>query len=157
VASTKPLPSELYDGDYYAWIQEQVSALRQRRIEDVDWDNVAEEVEDLGKSERRSIQSQLETIIEHLLELAYTRGATRIRNARLWKGSANVARMKLTQLLEESPSLRTKLEELFAKAYRTGRIRALSTSKLPDESIPALAPWPLSQVMNDDFMPNPDD
>jgi hypothetical protein len=49
--------SELYDRDYYAWIQHQVQALRERRIEDVDWANAAEESEDLGKSERRGIRS----------------------------------------------------------------------------------------------------
>ena len=62
--------SELYEHDYYAWVGEQVRALRGRRLEDIDFENVAEEIEDLGKSEKRSVQSHLETLIEHLLKLS---------------------------------------------------------------------------------------
>jgi Domain of unknown function DUF29 len=156
MASVKPSPSELYEQDYYAWIQEQVRALRERRTEAVDWENVAEEIEDLGKSEKRSIESHLETLIEHLLKLAYMRGLTRTRNARLWEGSASLARVRIRRLLDESPSLRSKLEQIFAAAYETGRIKALSAMKLPKESIPAATPWTLHQVMDDNFMPKPD-
>jgi hypothetical protein len=58
IHSDKASGSELYDRDYYASVKDQVDALRQRRIEDVDWENVAEEIEDLGKSQRHSIESQ---------------------------------------------------------------------------------------------------
>jgi Domain of unknown function DUF29 len=61
--------SDLYERDYYAWLQDQVRALREHRSEDVDWENVAEEIEDLGKSERRGISSHLATLVEHLLKL----------------------------------------------------------------------------------------
>jgi hypothetical protein len=54
--------------------KEQVSALRERRIEDLDWENIAEEIEDLGKGEKRSIESHLERLIEHLLKLVYPHG-----------------------------------------------------------------------------------
>ncbi len=155
MASIKPSPSQLYDHDYYAWIRDQVRALRERRIEEVDWENVAEEIEDLGKSEKRSIESHLEALIEHLLKLAYTRGTTRTRNARLWEGSASLARIRIRRLLEESPSLRRKLDQLFQDAYVTGRIKAISTIKLPTESIPTAAPWLLHQVMEDGFVPKP--
>jgi hypothetical protein len=52
MASSRNSSSELYGRDYYAWIQHQVQALRRRRIEDIDWENVAEEIEDLGRSEK---------------------------------------------------------------------------------------------------------
>src|SRR5919108_445155 len=73
MSSAKISSSELYDHDYYAWIQDQVRALRERRIEDVDWDNVAEEIEDLGKSERRGIRSQMARLGENLLKIQYAR------------------------------------------------------------------------------------
>ena len=57
--SSAPLPpAELYERDYYTWTQEQARALRDRRTEAVDWTNVAEEIEDLGKSERRPPRRQ---------------------------------------------------------------------------------------------------
>ena len=77
--------SELYDRDYYAWIQHQVQALCERRLEDIDWANAAEEIEDLGKGERRGIRSQLARLLEHLLKLQYARGAFRTNNRRGWE------------------------------------------------------------------------
>ena len=91
----------------------QVRALREHRIEEVDWENVAEEIDDLGKSVTWSVQSHLETLVEHLLKLAYTRGTPRARNARLWTGSVKLARMKVRRQIRDNPSLRPKMAELF--------------------------------------------
>jgi hypothetical protein len=60
--------AELYHRDYYAWIQRQVQALREPRLEDVDWANAAEEIEDLGKSERRGLQKPTEQAVGASLE-----------------------------------------------------------------------------------------
>jgi hypothetical protein len=155
--SLKPAPSQLYDHDYYAWVQDQVRALREHRTEEVDWENVAEEIDDLGKSERWSIESHLETLIEHLLKLAYARGTTRARNARLWQGSVKLGRAKIRRRLAQSPRLGGKMDELFAPAYEDGRTRMLATVKLPENSIPTTAPWTLEQVLDDSFLPKPPD
>jgi hypothetical protein len=149
--------SELYDDDYYAWVQHQVRVLRERRTEEVDWENVAEEIDDLGKSEKWSIESHLETLIEHLLKLAYTRGIIRARNVRLWEGTAKLARSKIRRRLAQSPSLRGKMNELFEGAYEDGRTRVLATVKLPEYSIPTTTPWTVEQVMDDGFVPKPND
>lgn len=69
-ASAAMLESDLYEQDYYAWIQSQVRAMGERRIKDIDWENVAEEIEDLGKNEKHSVESQLARIREHFLKLA---------------------------------------------------------------------------------------
>jgi hypothetical protein len=78
---------ELYEHDYYAWIREQVRALREHRIEDIDFENVAEEIEDLGKSEKRSVENHLETMLLHALKLSYAPGLSRDRNASLWENT----------------------------------------------------------------------
>jgi Domain of unknown function DUF29 len=74
--------SELYERDYYAWIQKQVRALRKHRVDEIDWANVAEEIQDLGKSEKRSVESHMARIVEHLLKLAYTPEQMKARNRR---------------------------------------------------------------------------
>ncbi len=145
--------SELYDRDYYAWIQHQVQALRERRIEDVDWANAAEEIEDLGKSERRSIRSQFARLLEHLLKLRYTHGNPRTNNRRGWTLSIKGARIAIEDLLNDSPSLRSQLPEMLAQAYRTARLEALRKTKLPDEAIPESCPWTVEQVMDNSFWP----
>ena len=147
--------SELYEHDYYAWVGEQVRALRGRRLEDIDFENVAEEIEDLGKSEKRSVQSHLETLIEHLLKLSYARGISRVRNARLWENTIELARFRIRGLLDESPSLRGALEGLFGNAYKGARISARRGLGFPREPLPETPPWTLEQVLDDSFVPKP--
>jgi hypothetical protein len=150
----KTSPAESYERDYYAWIQDQVRALRERRIEDVDWENVAEEVEDLGKSERRTIKSHIARLAEHLLKLQYAQGMSRETNARGWQLSVRGARIAIEELLEDSPSLRRQLPEMLAAAYRSGRLEALRKTRLPDEAIPTSPPWTVEQVLNENFLPS---
>jgi hypothetical protein len=154
MTSIKSTPSQLYDHDYYAWVQGQVRALREHRTEDVDWENVAEEIDDLGKSEQWSLESHLEALIEHLLRLAYTPGTVRTRNDRLWTGTVKLARAKIRRRLAQSPSLRPKMIELYAVSYDNGRTRMLARIKLPENTIPDTAPWSLEQVLDDTFVPN---
>ena len=154
MASIKPSAPQLYEDDYYAWVQDQVRALRERRIEEIDWENVAEEVDDLGKSVRWSIQNHLETLVEHLIKLAHTQGSLRARNARLWT-TVRLARTKIRRQLRQNPSLRPKMSELFQEAYEDGRTRGLATIDILEKEIPAMSPWTLEQVLDDSFWPKP--
>src|SRR5215472_11756345 len=145
--------SELYERDYYAWVQDQVDALRQRRIEEVDWENVAEEIEDLGKSQRQSIESQMVRFLENLLKLQYAGETIRKNNARGWHLSARDARLVVRKLLDQNPSLRRQLVGMLPFVYQRGRFAALGKARLPDHAIPESCPWAVEQVMDDDFLP----
>jgi hypothetical protein len=147
MASPKVSCSELYENDYYAWIREQVRALLERRIEDIDFENVAEEIEDLGKGEKRAVQSHLETLMEHLLKLSYARGLSRERNAKSWENTVELARLRIQSLLHESPSLRGALEQLLHNAYEGARISARRGLGFPREPFPEAPPWTLEQVL----------
>jgi len=149
----KPLPQELYDRDYYAWILDQVRALRERRVEDVDWQNVAEEIEDLARSERRGLRSQMARLVEHLLKLEHARGIFRSYNTRGWRVSVRSARRQIRQLLSESPSLRLELPQLLAQAYEDGRLEALREPGLSEHELPDSCPGPFEQMMDDSFLP----
>jgi hypothetical protein len=153
MASIRNSSSDLFERDYYAWLQDQVRALRERRIEDVDWDNVAEEIEDLGKSERRGVASHLAIVVEHLLKLEYSRGLFRQYNARGWRVSVRSARRRVRRLVDESPSLRPQLVEMLADAYEDGRIEALRERRLTEDILPKISPWTLGQIMDDSFLP----
>src|SRR5487761_515981 len=109
--------AELYERDYYAWILDQVRALRERRTGDLDWENVAEEIEDLGKSEQRALESQLARLLEHLLKFGHAPAAMRRRNQQGWDISIEDARHKVRRSLEGSPSLRSRIGEIFDEAY----------------------------------------
>jgi hypothetical protein len=146
--------SELYERDYYAWIQKQVRALRDHRVGEIDWTNVAEEIEDLGKSEKRSVESQIARIVEHFLKLAWAPTRMRSLNRRGWELSIREARHQIRKLLAESPSLRRKTMKLFADAYESGRTATLIALKLPDSALPETSPWSLEQLLDDSFVPD---
>jgi len=154
IASAETQPSDLYERDYYAWIQKQVRALRKHRVEEIDWANVAEEIEDLGKSEEHSVESHLARISEHFLKLVYSSTRMKGLNRRGWELSIREARHQIRKLLRESPSLRRKTAELFADAYETGRNAALIALNLPDSALPEASPCTLAQVLDDSFLPD---
>jgi hypothetical protein len=146
--------SDLYERDYYAWIQNQVRALQKHRIDEIDWANVAEEIEDLGKSEKRSVESQITRIVEHLLKLAYAPVRMKSLKRSGWELSIREARHQIRKLLRESPSLCRKTNALFTDAYESGRTAALIALKAPDSGLPESSPWSLEQVLDEDFLAN---
>jgi hypothetical protein len=154
MASIRNSSSNLYDLDYYAWLQEQVRALRERRIEDLDWENVAEEIEGLSHSEKRAVESQLVRVVEHLLKLEYAHGLSREYNAKGWRLSVKGARFTLQKLLKESPSLRRTLPEMLLDAYYSGRLAALRDPGFSEDELPPSCPWTLDQLMDDSFLPS---
>jgi hypothetical protein len=154
MASAESSAPDLYESDYYAWIQGQVRALRQRRIEEIDWANVAEEIEDLGKSEKRSVESHIARIVEHFLKLNYLPRRMKSLNRRGWAISLREARRQLHRLLSESPSLRRKTREVFPHAYQGGRNAVLIAINVPESALPETSPWTLEEVLDDRFLPN---
>jgi hypothetical protein len=151
--SHAPSPSDLYERDYYAWIQAQVRALRKHRTGEIDWANVAEEIEDLGKSEKRSVERQLARIVEHLLKLSYTPPRMRSLNRRGWQASVREGRHQIQKLLRDSPSLHGKIPEFFRDAYASGRNGVIVATNLSESALPEICPWSLEQVLDQGFLP----
>jgi Domain of unknown function DUF29 len=153
IASAPLPPAELYERDYYTWTQEQARALRERRLEELDWTNVAEEIEDLGKREKRALRSQLVRLLGHLLKFAFAREAMWENNSRGWELSVRGARSEAAMYLNENPGLRPHLEQIFGSAYRSARLETMKTLRLPDSAIPETAPWTLDEIIDDAFLP----
>ena len=108
---------ELYDQDFLRWTEEQAAALRRARDSNLplDWDNLAEEIESLGKSLRRELGSQIRRILRHLFKLE----ASPLDRPRAgWRATITEARADIAEVLEESPSLRREVEGLIKKQAR---------------------------------------
>jgi uncharacterized protein DUF29 len=148
-ASKSRLREGLYERDYYTWALEQARALQERRIAELDWENLAEEVGDLGRSEARGLSSQLARLLAHLLkwQLQPTRRTNR------WRGSIRGARDAIREFLDESPGLKPWLPELFEKTYRAGVNQAIEETNLDVSRFPAASPWTFNEAMNEDFWP----
>jgi hypothetical protein len=142
----------LYEHDYYGWILDNVHAIRERRFEDVDWLNVAEELEDMGKSERRAFRSQLARLLTHLLKWSYEPEGRRL-SEHSWRATIAHARKSVRELADESPSFKPQMQDFFSAAYSDALAQAVAETNLPKRTFPAACPWTLDQVMDDDFWP----
>jgi uncharacterized protein DUF29 len=140
-----------YEGDYYAWLTEQAALLRARCGEALDYDNLAEELEDMGRSERRAVESYLTIALLHLLKW-HVQPALRSKS---WRRSVQYARRAIAKRLAESPSLRPRLPELLASAYLEARFRAALEADRPETGLPETCPWGLAHVLDLDFFPEP--
>ena len=141
-----------YDTDFYAWTQEQAALLRAKVGEDLDLENLAEEIEALGKSDRRAVQSHLVVLIQHLLKWAY-QPLQRERDGAGWQASIDEARTQVELILRDSPSLQPELPAFVAWAYPRARRKAHRETGLPLATFPETCPWRLEQLLDEDFWP----
>ena len=144
-----------YDDDFYAWTQHQAAVLREMPVADnrFDREHVAEEIEDLGKSERDAVRSQIRRIIEHLLKLAYSPAAP----PRLdWLETIDDARETLSDKI--TPTLRRDAELTLDKLYDQARRRVARTLQRHGEemaagALPQVCPYSLDDICREDWFP----
>lgn len=146
-----------YDVDFFAWSRAQAEVLRTGRVGTADLQNIAEEIESLGNSDRRAVVTSFERAVEHLIKLKYS---TADDPRRGWQNSVDKARRKIELIFEDSPSLRSRRDELFQKAWQHGvkrAIRGLAEEGVNEalimltESCPS---FPVEQVLDPGFFPN---
>ena len=141
----------LYECDYYTWALVNAAAIRERRLEDVDLDNVAAEIEDLGKSQESALEGHLKVLLLHLLKLQYQPR----RTTRSWQLTVKEQRLALRKVLRRNPGLRgeAKLREILNDAYQEGRVAAARETRLKDDRFRPDCPWTFQQVEDDKFFP----
>jgi hypothetical protein len=139
----------LYDQDFYAWTQQQGALLRSGKVQDLDLANLAEEIESLGRSERKELRSFLEGLVLHLLQWRYQP----TYQGRSWRDSIDENRACIPEVLQETPSLRPQLPVLLQECYPRARRKAARQTRLPSETFPQACPWTLEQILDADFWP----
>jgi len=150
--STRTLKN-LYTEDYYLWLQATVKNLKDGQVNDLDLDNLIEELESIGKSEKRAIANLLTRLLEHLLKIAYWQ-AEREKNLGHWTLEVTNFRYQIPKIIADSPSLKPYIQEIFLESYgvaRKGVGRAIGEGKdfLPEQPIASL-----EQVLDEDWFPN---
>jgi hypothetical protein len=141
--------SEIYDRDFYAWANEQVSLLRAGRLAEADIAHIAEEIESMGKTEKRELVSRLTVLLLHLLKWELQPG----RRGASCEASIKVQRNALEDHLEDNLSLKALLPEAIGRAYRNAVIQAEAETGLRATIFPAACPWSFAQMMDPDFWP----
>lgn len=137
----------LYDLDFHSWLMEQADAIRRRSANEIDWENLAEEVESLGRSERRGLESHLALIMSHLLKWEHQPS----RRGRSWQKTIRDNRLIAPMILKDSPSLKSALPAIFASAYAQARRDAASDMEREETTLPDDPPFTLEQVLDSRF------
>ncbi|MEH2004660.1 DUF29 domain-containing protein [Nostoc sp.] len=143
------LSPSLYDTDFYAWTQEQVTLLRNEQWSQIDLQNLIEEIQSLGKQQRQELRNRLSVLIGHLLKWQYQSG----RRSRSWLATLRIQRLDIAELLEDNPSLKPYLEEALRKAYLKGVELAVGETDLSKRTFPVECPYSLSEIVDYDFYP----
>jgi hypothetical protein len=138
-----------YEHDFYEWTQAQAALIHTRTWTEIDVANLAEEIEALGKRDRRAVESYLEIIQLHLMKWA----CQPERRDRSWEKSLLQARHRLHKLLRDSPSLEAHLWTLRSEAYHQAqRLAALETG-LPEHTFGRAGTWTIEQILDEHFLP----
>ena len=140
---------ELYDLDFFRWTQRNAKLLKKGCFSQADIEHIAEEIADMGKSDRREVESFLMRLIMHLLKWQFQPAQRSTR----WVASIGDSRVQLRLIFKQSPSLKKFAMKSFVEVYLYARSQASRETGLPFKAFPVKCPYTFDQLMNDDFLP----
>lgn len=143
------MPDTRYETDFYAWANEQAGLLRSGKLEQADIEHIAEEIESMGKTEKRELVSRLTVLLLHLLKWRHQTG----KRGSSWETSIRVQRNALVRHFRDNPSLAMHAPEAVADAYADAVLEAADETGLPKASFSAVCVWPIEQIMDAEFWP----
>lgn len=143
VASLEKFEISDYDKDFYKWTQKQAAFLKKRDFHHIDIDNLIEEIEALGKSDKRALRSYLVILLMHLLKSRHQSE----KRSNSWQNSMRNARIQIRLILDDSPSLKRELPKLVNDAYEIARNEASEETGLPETTFPSDCPWKLEDIL----------
>lgn len=135
--------------DFNLWIQQTAQLLREHRWQEIDLENLIEEVEELGKSERRAITSQLIRLLLHLLKWQYQPQ----RRSDSWLDSITDARTQIDLAIQDSPSLKSYPSEQLNDSYQKARRQAAKQTGMEISVFSEYCPYALELVLDEDWLP----
>jgi hypothetical protein len=152
--ASKPTETErldhLYEHDYARWLFDNARLLREGRLAEADIANIAEELEDMGRSEARALRSHLRVLLTHLLKWQFQPE----HRSSSWRGSIYNARRAIQRLLQESPSLRRRIPALIAEIYADAVFNAANETGLAETGFPPACPCAIDDLLDTDHSPD---
>ena len=134
-----------YDTDFYAWANEQAALLRSGRLAEADIAHIAEEIETMGRAEKRELVSRLTVLLMHLLNWRFQPNL----RGRSWRLTIKEQRKEVLNHLADNPSLQSRTKEAMAAAYDLAIIKAARETAMDEEEFPAACPWTFEQATSD--------
>jgi hypothetical protein len=153
--STKPPSSGspatgrcLYNSDLYAWSLEQARLLREGRLGEIDAENIAEEILDVGRTEYDKLESALRVLLMHMLKWDYQPD----RRTRSWENTIREQRYRAERQLRENPSLKPRLDDAVREGYRSARLEASSETDMDLDRFPESCPYGWEEIIGRQFV-----
>lgn len=140
----------LYEQDFYLWIETISKQLKAGKFAEIDLANLIEEIESMGKSEKRELKSRLIVLLMHLLKWQYQPE----KRSESWRSTITEQRICIELLLEDSPSLQPLLIEIFADCYEKARSKASEETGIKLNFLPKESPFTLAETLQDYFLNN---
>jgi hypothetical protein len=132
-----------YEKDLYGWAMQTAQALREGRLSEADIEHIAEELEDMGRSEKRALTNRLAVLLRHLLKWRHQPK----RRGNSWGYTIEEQRVRIAKLLEDNPSLKHELEGMVSHAYRLAVLRAAKEIGISKAVFPDICPFTLEQIL----------
>jgi hypothetical protein len=150
VADQAGNPATLYDTDVIAWAYRQAALLRAGRFAEIDIEHVADEIEDVARSEQRELASRMAVLLAHLIKWQYQPD----RRGKSWQLTIHNQRRGIERRLKRTPSLKASLRdpEWWTDAWEDAFAQALSETGRTD--LPQNRPWPTAQILDPDWLPD---
>lgn len=142
--------SKLYEQDYYLWLETTVRLLREGQLSALDVPNLVEEIEDMGRSEKRAVYSNLKILLIHILKYSYQSE----KRSNSWLTSIVEHRQRLKKAFKESPSLQPYFTEIFNECYQDARELAAAETGLEIDAFPVEPPFTPEATLNSDYLPD---
>ena len=142
--------STLYERDYYLWLEATAKVLQSGQLSALDVANLLEEIEDMGRSEKRAVFSNLKILLIHLLKYNYQVN----KRSNSWIASIVEHRQRLKKAFKESPSLQPYLTEIFNECYQDARELAAAETGLAIDMFPVESPFTVAETLNADYLPD---
>ncbi len=141
-----------YDADVLLWSEQQVRALRERRFADLDIEHLADEIEDVGKAEKRELASRMAVLLAHLLKWRFQPH----KRSKSWRTTIGLQRRRVSLALKATPSLKVLMrdEDWREAVWLDAVALAAKETGRPEDDFPDASPWPFEKACESDFWPD---
>ena len=141
--------STTYDTDFYAWANEQAALLRSGKLSEADIAHIAEEIESMGRTEKRELVNRLAVLLAHLLKWKFQPNL-RSRN---WRLTIREQRKAVADHMADNPSLKSRTDEAMTTAYGSAVIEAAKETSIDEDGFPKVCPWRFEEATDEGFWP----
>ncbi len=147
-----------YEKDFHNWIEQHIALLKTNQVYALDTEHLIEELEEMGKSNIRELESRFIILIAHLLkwqfQLSTLTNQWQEFEGKSWRKTIIEQRLQLVDLLVEMPSLKKKLTDVIIKTYPKAIIFTVDEAGLPKETFPQTCPYTIEQLLDKNFYPD---